>query len=142
MPRVRTDSSVFIGDKPVMTYVFEVAAQLNSGAPEVRIKARGQAIARAVDVAEIARRHKLVEVRVQVARVQIGTERLTNREGRDSNVSFIEIVLSREGERPSPAAPPGPATPKTASPTPAGSGEGAAASTSPSPATPGSAPTE
>jgi archaea-specific DNA-binding protein len=98
---------VYIGDKPVMTYVFEVVGQLNSGAPEVRVKARGKAISRAVDVAEIVRRHKLIEGQVQVQNVKIGTERLTNRDGKDANVSSIEIVLTRSGGPPtvSPVAP-------------------------------------
>lgn len=124
MPRIRTDASVFIGDKPLMTYVFEVVGQLNSGAPEVRIKARGKAISRAVDVAEVVRRRPLGEGAVQVLRVQIGTERLTNRDGRDSNVSSIEIVISKQGEGPTrppaaaPAAPAAPATPPSPAPPP------------------------
>lgn len=97
MPRVRTEPIVFVGDKPTMTYVFEVVGQLLSGAPEVKVKARGKAISRAVDVAEIVRRHKLTEGAVQVHHVRIGTERLTNRDGKDANVSSIEIVLTRAG---------------------------------------------
>lgn len=97
MPRVRTEPVVFIGDKPTMTYVFEVIGQVLSGAPEVKVKARGKAISRAVDVAEVVRRHKLTEGKVEVRQVHIGTERLTNRDGRDANVSSIEIILIRNG---------------------------------------------
>jgi archaea-specific DNA-binding protein len=111
-----------------MAYVFEAVAQLNSGAADVRIKARGKAIARAVDVAEVVRRHKLVDGRVQVVRVQIGTERLTNREGKDSNVSSIEIILAKEGGAPAPpgteakAPPTAPAAQSPTAPTGAGGG--------------------
>lgn len=99
---------VYIGTKPVMTYVFEVISQLSSGVDDVRIKARGNAIAHAVDVAEVARRHKLMEGKVVVKHVAIGTERLTNRSGRDTNVSTLEITLSRTAPG-APSAPvPGP----------------------------------
>lgn len=94
-PRSTTEPIVFIGIKPVMTYVFEVISQLSSGVDSVRIKARGNAIAHAVDVAEVARRHKLMEGKILVKEVAIGTERLTNRAGRDTNVSTIEITLAR-----------------------------------------------
>lgn len=124
MPRVRTDSVVYIGDKPTMTYVFEVVGQLNSGAPEVRIKARGKAISRAVDVAEVVRRHRLAEGKVEVLHVRIGTERLTNRDGKDANVSSIEIALTRVGAPggsggPAGASAAGGSTPAVPAPSPA-----------------------
>jgi DNA-binding protein len=92
-----------------MTYVFEVIGQFSSGLTEVRIKARGNSIAHAVDVAEVARRHKIVEGKIQIKNVAIGTERLVNRAGKDTNVSTIEITLSRIGELGLDAAPKGPA---------------------------------
>lgn len=48
------DNTVFVGNKPVMNYVLAVVTQFNNGAEEVAIKARGKAISRAVDTAEIA----------------------------------------------------------------------------------------
>jgi DNA-binding protein len=48
------DNTVFVGNKPVMNYVLAVVTQFNNGADEVAIKARGKAISRAVDTAEIA----------------------------------------------------------------------------------------
>jgi len=47
------DNTVFVGNKPVMNYVLAVVTQFNNGAQEVAIKARGKAISRAVDTAEI-----------------------------------------------------------------------------------------
>ncbi len=84
---------VYIGLKPTMTYVFQVVAQLNSGATPVVVRARGNAIAKAVDVVEVVR-HRFLEGQVEIGRISTDTERLTNREGREANVSAISIPLS------------------------------------------------
>ena len=102
--------TVFIGLKPTMTYVFQVVTQLNSGAGPVVVKARGNAIGKAVDVVEVVRR-RFLEGQVELGRIQIDTERLTNREGREANVSSIAIPLSRTGPAPGGPAPGGPAPP-------------------------------
>ena len=103
--------TVYIGTKPVMTYVFQVVAQLNSGVAVV-VKARGNAIGKAVDVVEVVRR-RFLEHQVAVGSITIDTERLTNRDGRDANVSSIAIPLARTTPVPSVPAPAGvpPATP-------------------------------
>ena len=49
------ENIVYVGNKPVMNYVLAVVTQVNNGANEVYLKARGRAISRAVDVAEIVR---------------------------------------------------------------------------------------
>jgi len=105
-------ATVFIGLKPIMTYVFEVVAQLNSGAEPVVVRARGNAIAKAVDVVEVVR-HRFLEGQVEIGRISTETERLTNREGREANVSAISIPLSRVGPVPAEAS-----TAPTALPTP------------------------
>ncbi len=97
--------TVFIGLKPTMTYVFQVVTQLNSGAGPVVVKARGNAIAKAVDVVEVVRRRFLVG-QVEIGPIRIDTERLTNRDGRDANVSSIAIPVTRTGPPPGPAAAP------------------------------------
>lgn len=104
-------STVYIGQKPTMTYVFQVVAQLNSGVGPVIVKARGNVIAKAVDVAEVVR-HRFLEGQVDVGPITIDTERLTNKEGRDTNVSSISIALTRIGPVPGPAAPPTAAAPR------------------------------
>ncbi|MDO9098051.1 MAG: hypothetical protein Q7U60_08005, partial [Candidatus Methanoperedens sp.] len=43
------DNVVYIGNKPVMNYVLAIVTQFNNGFAEVTVKARGQAISRAVD---------------------------------------------------------------------------------------------
>ncbi len=102
-------STVFIGLKPTMTYVFQVVTQVNSGAPEVVVRARGNAIAKAVDVVEVVRR-RFLEGQVEVGPIAIGTERLVNRDGRDANVSSIAIPLTRTGPLPTPPDRPAPAS--------------------------------
>ncbi len=110
MPEPATPgATVFIGLKPTMTYVFQVVTQLNSGAGPVIVKARGNAIAKAVDVAEVVRR-RFLEGQVEVGPISIETERLTNREGREANVSSISIPLTRTGP-PLPAGAMGPVPP-------------------------------
>ena len=96
---------VFIGTKPTMAYVFQVVAQLNSGAGPVVVKARGNVIGKAVDVAEVVRR-RFLEGQVSVGPITIDTERLVNREGREANVSSISIPINRlGGSMPPPAGP-------------------------------------
>ncbi|MGZ7096546.1 MAG: DNA-binding protein Alba, partial [Methanobacterium sp.] len=55
------ENVVYIGTKPVMNYVLAVVTQMNNGSSEVMLKARGRAISRAVDVAEIVRNKFLLE---------------------------------------------------------------------------------
>ena len=86
------ENVVFIGIKPVMNYVLAVITQFNMGVGDVTLKARGQAISRAVDVAEITRNRFLQGLTVK--NIQIGTEELQAESG-TINVSTIEIVLER-----------------------------------------------
>lgn len=86
------DEVVFVGNKPVMNYVLAVVTQFNSGARDVRIMARGRAISRAVDVAEVSRSRFLPDVRV--TGIQISTETLETDRG-ETNVSAIEITLGK-----------------------------------------------
>jgi DNA-binding protein len=87
------DSVVLVGKKPTMNYVLATTLPLAEG-KRVVLKARGRAIAKAVDVAEVVRR-RFVQNAV-VEKVNIGTEegRVGN-DGRQRNVSTIEIVLSQ-----------------------------------------------
>ena len=87
------ENVVYIGNKPVMNYVLAVVTQMNSGVSEVMLKARGGAISRAVDVAEIVRNKFLPEV--QLGSINISTEEIQNAEGSNSNVSAIEIQLNK-----------------------------------------------
>jgi DNA-binding protein len=86
------ENTVFIGIKPVMNYVLAVITQFNQGGKDVTLKARGKAISRAVDVAEIVRNRFLQGLSVQ--NISIGTEELKGERGLVS-VSTIEIVLGK-----------------------------------------------
>ncbi len=47
---------IFVGNKPPMSYVLAIITSLSAGnLKEITLKARGQAITTAVDVAEITR---------------------------------------------------------------------------------------
>jgi len=88
---------VFIGNKTPMDYVLAVMTRISaSNAKEVVLKARGQAITTAVDVAEITRSRFLKDLKV--SRIVIGTEEMPAREGenRTRMVSTIEITLTQE----------------------------------------------
>jgi DNA-binding protein len=87
------ENVIYIGNKPPMSYVLAVVTQFNSGSNEVVIKARGRAISRAVDAAEITRNRFVTDAKIK--EIKIGTESITNEEGRTSNVSSIEIFLSK-----------------------------------------------
>jgi len=86
------DNTVFVGNKPVMNYVLAVVTQFNNGAEEVAIKARGKAISRAVDTAEIALNRFLENVSKK--EIFTSTEMIDTDTGK-TNVSSIEIVLSQ-----------------------------------------------
>jgi DNA-binding protein len=69
-----------------------VVTQFNSGAEDVKIMARGRAISRAVDVAEVSRSRFLPNVNVKG--ISISTEILDTDRG-ETNVSAIEITLGK-----------------------------------------------
>ncbi len=87
------ENAVFVGNKPVMSYVLAVLTQFNSGVKEVSVKARGRAISRAVDVAEIVRKRFLPDV--EVKDIKISTEKVESEQG-EANVSAIEITLAKK----------------------------------------------
>ena len=87
------DNTVFVGNKPVMNYVLAVVTQFNNGAEEVAIKARGKAISRAVDTAEIALNRFLDNV--DKKEILTSTEVIDTDSGK-TNVSSIEIILAQK----------------------------------------------
>ena len=84
------ENTVFVGNKPVMNYVLAVVTQFNNGAEEVAIKARGKAISRAVDTAEISLNRFLEGV---VKKEIITSTEIIDTDTGKTNVSSIEIVL-------------------------------------------------
>ncbi len=94
IPR-KNDNTVYVGSKPINAYVLACVTQFNEGADEIMIKARGRAISRAVDVAEILR-HKFMPDSVELVDVAISTEKIEDSERGTSNVSAIEIQLKKK----------------------------------------------
>jgi len=92
--RRNDENVIYVGNKPPMSYVLAVVTQFNtSGSDEVIIKARGRSISRAVDTAEITRNRFVTNAKIKD--IKISTEAITNEEeGRTSNVSSIEIILT------------------------------------------------
>jgi DNA-binding protein len=66
---------------------------LNEG-KDCIIKARGRAISHAVDIAEVLRNRFMKNV--EIKDIKIGTERMTGPDGKDSNVSSIEITIAKK----------------------------------------------
>jgi DNA-binding protein len=94
MPQKR--ETVFIGNKPPMSYVLAIITSLSSSnAKEITLKARGRAISTAVDAAEITRRRFIKDLKV--SKIAIGTEEMPAREGenRARMVSTMEITLAK-----------------------------------------------
>jgi len=85
-------NAVYIGAKPLMSYALAALLQLNAGQNPVVLKARGRAISKAVDVAEVIKR-RLMSGQSFATDVKIDTEVL-GEEMR--NVSTIEIVLTKK----------------------------------------------
>jgi|TARA_B100001971_G_scaffold176099_1_gene170006 DNA-binding protein len=91
---VRASSNhIYIGKKPVMSYAMSSLIQLTASG-EIVLKARGLAISRAVDVAEIVTK-RLGNNAYAIKKVDIDTEKLG--EGEDiRSVSSIELIVGKK----------------------------------------------
>jgi DNA-binding protein Alba len=86
---------VYIGRKPVMSYVLAVITSFNSSdTKDVTVKARGRSMTTAVDVAEVVKRRFMKDLKT--SKITIGTEELQQEEGGTRNVSTMEIMLTRD----------------------------------------------
>jgi DNA-binding protein Alba len=87
---------IFVGNKPPMSYVLAIITAFSAGTnKQITLKARGQAITTAVDVAEITRNRFMKDLKV--SSITIGTAEMAPREGESKSrmVSTIEIALSK-----------------------------------------------
>jgi DNA-binding protein Alba len=87
---------IFVGNKPPMSYVLAIITAFSSGVnKQVTLKARGQAITTAVDVAEIARNRFIKDLKITT--IAIGTAEMAPREGETKSrmVSTIEIPIAK-----------------------------------------------
>lgn len=89
----RASNEILIGKKPLMTYVTATLVQL-ANEPTVVVKARGRSITRAVDVAQIIVK-RMGNIGYKIGRVKIDSQILQSEDGKERNVSTIEIEISR-----------------------------------------------
>ncbi len=85
------ENIVYIGKKGTMAYVLAVVTQVNQGATVIFIKARGKAISRAVDVAEIIKNKFIKDIKL--GDIAISTEEIQSEDGGTLKISAIEIPL-------------------------------------------------
>ena len=85
--------TIYIGKKPLMTYVTSTLIQL-ANQPKVTIKARGLSIGRAVDVSQITLK-RMENAGYKISDVRIGSETVQSEDGRTRNVSTIEIEIRK-----------------------------------------------
>ena len=97
--KIDADSNIiYVGNKPPMNYVTAIMAVLNSGNfTEVVLKARGNAISRAVDAAEIT--HNRFLTNAEVKHIDIGTEVVTNEDGQEIKCLLYRNLFSDEKNR-------------------------------------------
>ena len=84
---------IFVGTKPIMTYVSATLTQLSTR-PSVTIKARGKRITQAVDVSQMIMK-RMDSVGYEISDVRISSDSLTSQDGKQRNVSTMEIDISK-----------------------------------------------
>jgi archaea-specific DNA-binding protein len=89
----KPSNEIFIGKKPLMTYVTATLVQL-ANEPTVVIKARGKSITRAVDVAQIIVK-RMDTLGYKIGPIKLGSETVQSEDGRTRNVSTIDVPISR-----------------------------------------------
>ncbi|HXU95594.1 MAG TPA: DNA-binding protein [Candidatus Nitrosotalea sp.] len=89
----RPPNIVFIGKKPILTYL-NATLTLLANEPVVTIKARGRSMITAVDVSQMIVK-RMNAMGYKVSGVRIFSERLQSKDGKERNVSNIEIDVSR-----------------------------------------------
>lgn len=87
------NDTIFIGKKPLMSYVTSAIIQLSS-LNSITIKARGRSIGLAVDVTQVLLKKTDA---FEVGCVKISSESLESQDGRNRDVSTIDIPISRKG---------------------------------------------
>lgn len=88
------ENIIYIGRKPVMAYCLAVMTALKDADAEVTLMARGRAISKAVDVAEVVRNQFISDL--EVKDISIGTEQLETEDGSPRNISNISIILAKD----------------------------------------------
>jgi len=90
-PAHQTHNMIFIGTKPIMSYVTATLTQLAS-LPIVTITGRGKRITQAIDVSQMIVK-RMNEVGYEIGDVRISSDSLVSKDGKKRSVSKIEIDL-------------------------------------------------
>ena len=89
----QTHDLIIMGTKPIMLYVSAILGKLAS-LPIVTIAGRGKRITQAIDVSQmIVKRMK--DVGYEISDIRISSDLLESRDGRERNVSKIEIDIKK-----------------------------------------------
>jgi len=87
------DYSIYIGGKPLMSYVTAVVMQFTGkNAGKIVLKSRGKFISHAVDVAQVTV-NRFLKDKIKIENVGISSEEFKNEQGKQVRVSTIEIAL-------------------------------------------------
>jgi|GEM_PF-1036121 len=89
----KTSNAILVGKKPLMAYVTATLVQLANDS-KVVVKARGNSIVKAVDVAQIIE-NRMDSMGYKIGDTRLGTEQLQSNDGKTRNVSTIEIDIAR-----------------------------------------------
>ena len=94
---------VFVGKKPSYAYVKAVVMAMDEGHRHIRLQARGSAISRAVDVAEICRRRhgitaSSLPLSITIDSIETSSVELKGDDDRVKTVSTITIDILGEGD--------------------------------------------
>ena len=85
--------TVIVGkSKPLLNYVTACITMFNSGAEQVVLRARGEAINMAVEVAQVLKKRFMSDV--EICNIQIDGESVISRDGRQLNLPVLEIELT------------------------------------------------
>src|SRR3712207_8978673 len=96
-----SSNEIFIGKKPLMTYVTATLVQL-ANEPTVIIKARGKSITRAVDVAQIIVKrmdtlgYKIGPIKLGSETVQSEDRKSTRLNSSHANISYAVFCLKKK----------------------------------------------
>lgn len=85
---------IYVGKKPSMNYVMAINARMKEGLDEITIKARGNTISKAVDIAEIVINRYITDANDN--QIKISTEEIVTENGNKKNISTIEILIKRD----------------------------------------------
>ena len=86
-----THNTIFIGTKPIMSYVTATLTRLAS-LSIVTVVARGKRITQAIDVSQMIVK-RMNEVGYEISDVRISSDSLVSKDGQKRNVSKIEIDI-------------------------------------------------